>query len=84
MVLSDPGYDPFAGIDFAILFGVSIFVLDRFRCKRQYPFDIRMDNNGLENLMMIPNIPCRFFFFQATRTLIFFEEKYSEPSRGTR
>jgi len=49
---SDLCKNPFACIDLAVLLGGSIAVLDRFRKKRKRLTDVRMNDNGLQNLMM--------------------------------
>src|SRR3989304_392151 len=64
MRFADIGDDPFPRIYLTVLFIGAITVLDRFREKRQYLAQVRMDNNRLENLVMIACSPFGRFCFQ--------------------
>ena len=68
MRFADFSKNSFSGVDLTVLLVHPITVLDRLWKKRQYLATVRMDDHGLENLVMIADISFGWLFFQTLWT----------------
>ena len=68
MCFADLFQDSFPGINLTVLLIRPIAVLDRLWKKGQHLATVRVNDNGLKNLVMIADRPFGRFFFQTLRT----------------